>query len=300
MNIIVLGCNGQLGHCIQDLSMDFEQDHGFTFKFLNSKNGDVTDSRKLAQTLADFSTDVVINASAYTAVDKAESDAEVAYAVNAEGPKNIAKICSDLDIVFIHVSTDYVFDGNATMPYQPNATTAPQSVYGASKLAGEQAIQTLMNKFIIIRTAWVFSEYGNNFVKTMLRLGRERDEVEIVADQKGCPTYTGDLAAAILSIALEVQRGNSKWGVYHYCGNNETTWYEFANKIFKIGLTTECLLKQPVVKAISTEAFPTPAVRPKYSVMDNSKIIADWNVVECDWIKSLHNVISNMPRPNDS
>ncbi|WP_114327628.1 dTDP-4-dehydrorhamnose reductase [Candidatus Colwellia aromaticivorans] len=300
MNIIVLGCNGQLGRCIQDISKKFGQVYGFTFKFLNSKNGDITDSKKLAQLFADFSADVVINASAYTAVDKAESVAKVAYAVNAEGPKNIAQICSDSDIVFIHVSTDYVFDGNSTQPYQPNAVTNPQSVYGASKLAGEQAIQTLMNKFVIIRTAWVFSEYGNNFVKTMLRLANERNELGIVADQKGCPTYAGDLAVAILDIVVEVQKGKSNWGIYHYCGDKETTWYEFANQIFKIGLAQKSLLKQPVVNAITTKAFPTPAVRPKYSVMDNSKIIVDWGVAECGWDKSLSKVIFNISVSNDS
>jgi dTDP-4-dehydrorhamnose reductase len=297
MNIIVLGCNGQLGRCIHDIATDYEQKNNLNFKFLNSKDGDITNPTKLRQTITNFSTDVVINASAYTAVDKAESDVELAYDVNANGPESVARICSDLDIVFIHISTDYVFNGNAELPYQPNDVTDPQSIYGSSKLAGEKAIQVNLEKFIIIRTAWVFSEYGNNFVKTMLRLANERDELGIVADQKGCPTYAGDLAITVLNIVVGIQKGKSNWGVFHYCGDKETTWYEFANQIFKIGVSEKYLLKKPIANAITTSDFPTPAARPRYSVMDNSKIISDWNVEECNWNKSLFNIIANMPKP---
>jgi dTDP-4-dehydrorhamnose reductase len=290
MKVLITGSAGQLGRCLQD-RIDI---HGFEAVTFTSSELDITDLDAVIDAVTHHKPECIINAAAYTAVDTAESDKERAFAVNALGTENLAKAASINDIPLIHVSTDYVFDGKAIEPYKPNAVTAPQSIYGSSKLAGEKAVQDIITKFIIIRTAWVFSEYGNNFVKTMLRLGREREELGIVADQKGCPTYAGDLANAILTIVSEIQKGSSNWGIYHYCGDIETTWYDFANAIFNIGFKQNLLSKIPLVNRISTEGFPTPAKRPSYSVMDNKKIIEHWNVQECDWKNSLTKVIHKL------
>lgn len=299
MNVLVFGCNGQLGKCLQDLSLEFKSKHGFAFTFLDSKTGDISNENNVATLIGSNAIDLVINAAAYTAVDKAETDIDNAFAVNAQGPEYIAKACTNNNIPFIHVSTDYVFDGNATQPFTETSATNPNSVYGQSKLTGEQAVIKYLDKHVIIRTSWVFSEYGNNFVKTMLRLASERDELGIVADQKGCPTYAGDLALAILNIAVSIRQGGSNWGAFHYCGEGQTTWYGFANKIFELGLKSGLLKKLPKVNAIATIDFPTPAKRPLYSVMDTSKISQQWPVNACNWQHSLVNVITKLSAQNN-
>lgn len=258
MKILLTGANGQLGRCFQD-----RLPVGWKILATDSSELDITDLAHVEQAVKDFQPDAIVNAAAYTAVDKAESEPELAEKINTTGPENLAVVASKQGIRLVHVSTDYVFDGNATEPYNEDSATNPLSVYGKTKLAGEQAVTQAAPEAIIVRTAWVFSEYGNNFVKTMLRLAKERDSLSIVADQRGCPTYAGDLAQAIISLLEK----NAEGGVYHYCGDQEVSWYEFAESIFAIAVDKSRLIDIPSLKPIPTTDYPTPAYRPTYSTL---------------------------------
>ncbi|GKW31514.1 NAD(P)-dependent oxidoreductase [Pectobacterium carotovorum subsp. carotovorum] len=258
MRILLTGANGQLGRCFQDrLPAEWE------ILATDTAELDITEIEHIEQTVKQFKPDAIVNAAAYTAVDKAESEPELAAKINVTGPENLAVVASKQGIRLVHVSTDYVFDGNATEPYNEDSATNPLSVYGKTKLAGEQAVTQAAPEAIIVRTAWVFSEYGNNFVKTMLRLAKERNALSIVADQRGCPTYAGDLALAII-VLLEK---NAEGGVYHYCGDQEVSWYEFAESIFDIAVDKSRLIDIPSLKPIPTTDYPTPAYRPTYSTL---------------------------------
>lgn len=226
--ILVTGANGQVGHCLtQKLSGKVE------LLAADSKMLDITQRQAVFDMVQAFSPDVVINAAAYTAVDKAESEAALAHAVNAEGAKHLAQAAQSVGAALLHISTDYVFDGTKDSPYHENDSTNPQSVYGETKLAGEQAVMSYCERSIILRTAWVFGEHGNNFVKTMLRLGAERDELGIVSDQRGAPTYAGDIADALITVTEKIVSGQSvDYGIYHYSGTPYASWYEFAQAIF--------------------------------------------------------------------
>lgn len=258
MRILLTGANGQLGRCFQD-----RLPVGWKILATDSSELDITDLAHVEQAVKDFQPDAIVNAAAYTAVDKAESEPELAEKINTTGPENLAVVASKQGIRLVHVSTDYVFDGNATEPYNEDSATNPLSVYGKTKLAGEQAVTQAAPEAIIVRTAWVFSEYGNNFVKTMLRLAKERDALSIVADQRGCPTYAGDLAQAIISLLEK----NAEGGIYHYCGDKEVSWYEFAESIFDIAVDKSRLIDIPSLKPIPTTDYPTPAYRPTYSTL---------------------------------
>lgn len=271
MRILLTGKNGQLGRCFQDVLKDTNHE---LFAY-GSAELNIADASVVAAVFQQVKPDIVVNAAAYTAVDKAETDSENAYLVNATGPELLARQATNLAIPFIHVSTDYVFDGEAVEPYLPTDQTNPQGVYGASKLAGEINIAAACEKFIILRTAWVFSEYGNNFVKTMVRLAKERDALSVVADQYGCPTYAGDLAQAILEICEQHDQNKPlAWGLYHYCGDTPTSWHGFARAIFaksyELGVISSC----PQLTAISSDQYPTPAKRPEYSVMSTQALSA--------------------------
>ena len=287
MKILITGSNGQLGRCLQDRVSQYD----FEVVPTDADVLDITQETAVSSFILQHKPDLIINAAAYTAVDKAETERELAIQVNEAGPANLAKMCAELDIPMIHVSTDYVFDGLGITPYRPEGCTAPQSVYGETKLAGESAVTLAIAKHVIIRTAWVFSEYGNNFVKTMLRLGAERDTLAIVADQYGCPTYAGDLADAILKIAAEMQRdsGWSKYGVYHFCGEEATSWHGFARAIVQLAYQKGMLNHKPDVLAIATNDYPTPATRPEYSVLDCSGFPVEG--IERNWQRSLENVL---------
>lgn len=277
MKILVLGCTGQLGRCLSDQLKNIDHEVMHTSR----EQIDIADFEVTKRKILDFIPDLVINATAYTAVDKAEEDQKTANLINNLAVKNIADICSQAGCWLIHVSTDYVFDGNSNIPYKEDDKTNPQGVYGETKLYGELAIQVSGCRYIIIRTAWVFSEYGNNFLKTMLRLGSERDQLNIVGDQIGCPTYAQDIARSIVEIVnkLNSQRDN---GIYHYCGNQPCSWYDFANAIFDHAMASN--LKIPrVVKSIKTSAYPTPAKRPAFSVLNCSKIENDFGVYTSNW-----------------
>ncbi|WP_323639667.1 dTDP-4-dehydrorhamnose reductase [Pectobacterium polonicum] len=263
MRILLTGANGQLGRCFQD-----RLPVGWEILATDSAELDITDLERVEEVVKNFQPDSIVNAAAYTAVDKAESEPELAAKINVIGPENLAIVASKQGIRLVHVSTDYVFDGNATEPYREDSATNPLSVYGKTKLAGEQAVAKASPEAIIVRTAWVFSEYGNNFVKTMLRLAKERDTLSIVNDQRGCPTYAGDLAQAIISLLEK----NVEGGVYHYCGDEEVSWYEFAQAIFSVAIEKAVLKKAPTLKPITTTQYPTPAHRPAYSTLSGNKI----------------------------
>lgn len=263
MKVLLTGSKGQLGHCFCD-----RLPAGWDVLATDSDVLDITNLAKVKQVVADYRPDVIVNAAAYTAVDKAESDQKIAALINATGPKNLALAANEIGARLVHVSTDYVFDGEASTPYVETAATNPLGVYGKTKLDGEIAVSQIQPNALIIRTAWVFSEYGSNFVKTMLRLGKERDVLKVVADQFGCPTYAGDIAQAI----IDLLRKNSGGGIYHFCGDNQVAWNEFAEAIFVSALKLKKLTKAPIVEAIGTEQYPTPAKRPKYSVLNCNKI----------------------------
>ena len=222
--------------------------------------------------------DYCINCAAYTAVDKAETEVEKAFEINAKGAKNLALVCNAQDAILIHISTDFVFDGNKTEPYTETDVPKPISVYGASKLQGEVEVQKTLKKHFIIRTSWLYSEHGANFMKTMLRLAEIRDEISVVSDQIGTPTYAGDLADVILKIIRSKQQN---FGLYHYSNEGVASWYDFAKAIFE---ASDLKVKTIPIK---TEAYPTPAKRPVYSVMDKTKITSILGVETRNWQDSL-------------
>ncbi|ATA24705.1 NAD(P)-dependent oxidoreductase [Brenneria goodwinii] len=263
MKILLTGANGQLGRCFQDRLPE-----GWQVWATDTAELDITDYEKVLSAVKEFQPDAIVNAAAYTAVDKAESEPELAALVNKTGTENLARAAKEVGARLVHVSTDYVFDGKATVPYVETDKTNPLGVYGQTKLDGEIAVSHILPDAIIIRTAWVFSEYGNNFVKTMLRLAKDRDELGIVADQRGCPTYAGDIAQAIIDLLNLKASG----GIYHFCGDKEVAWNEFAEAIFKKAIELDKLNKAPVINAITTAQYPTPAKRPLYSSLNCSKI----------------------------
>ncbi|MFC3852755.1 dTDP-4-dehydrorhamnose reductase [Salinispirillum marinum] len=266
--VLVTGAAGQVG---SELVKRFPA--GFEVVGYTSSELDITNSRLVNQVIVEQAPALIINAAAYTAVDKAESDVERAYAVNETGVKNLAQAAMALNIPIFHISTDYVFDGTATEPYKETDPVGPTGVYGASKLAGELALAESGVKHIILRTSWVFGANGNNFVKTMLRLGKERDTLSVVADQHGCPTSAVSIADMLWLFAKKYTEDNDlPWGMYHFSNSPATTWHGFACAIFKQAVEAGVLKKAPVVNAISTADYPTAAKRPAWSVMNCQKI----------------------------
>ena len=293
MRILVLGSNGQLGQCLNDQLSTKEYDVVYTSRDqIDIANFEVTRDK-----IIDISPDIIINSTAYTAVDSAEKQQEVADVVNHLAVSNLANICRKLDCWLIHVSTDYVFDGSSKVPYKEDDQTSPQGVYGKTKLRGELAIQSSGCRYLIFRTAWVFSEYGSNFLKTMLNLGNERDELSVVSDQIGCPTYAQDIAKTIASAVYSLESCEQTSGLYHYCGDQPCSWYDFAKAIFK---EAELLrINTPnVVHAIKTLAYPTPAPRPAFSVLDCSKIKNEFGVIPSDWREGIRDVLKILNREN--
>ncbi|MDC0076220.1 dTDP-4-dehydrorhamnose reductase [Gammaproteobacteria bacterium] len=288
MKVLVLGCKGQLGHCLYDqlIKTDYE------VVFLSRVDFDIGDLSSLSKNVSLIKPDLVINASAYTAVDKAEDDKQMADLINHGAVAKLANVCKALNAWLIHVSTDYVFDGTATKPYSEDDKTNPQGIYGDSKLNGELAITRSGCNHIIIRTAWVFSEYGNNFMKTMLKLGAEKNKLSVVGDQKGCPTYAQDIAKVI--VCMLARLGDKDIiGTYHFSGDRECSWFDFALEIFEqarnYGLCTP-----KVIESITTSEYPTPAKRPCYSVLDNNKIHKAFGVVPSDWRLGITSVLTSL------
>jgi len=278
MKILVIGSKGQLGCCISDQLSNTN----YEVIFSSRTEIDIANFLVTKASIKDLNPTIVINASAYTAVDKAEDNQQEAEKINHLAVANIASTCSEIGCWLIHISTDYVFDGAASYPYSENDTTNPQSVYGDSKLKGELAIQSSGCKYLIIRTAWIYSEYGSNFLKTILQLGTESRELSIVKDQIGCPTYAQDLAKSIVAILSYLDLNRSVSGIYHYCGDEPCSWYEFACAIFSEAEIHG--LKSPRnIRAITTIEYPTRTIRPAYSVLDCSKIESVFEVTRSNW-----------------
>lgn len=277
MVVLVTGASGQLGQALQALSPRYD---ALQIYFAGSDEVDITDAENLEAVFNKIKPDYCINTAAYTAVDKAESEPGKAVAVNTEGAQNIAEACKAVGAVLIHISTDFVFDGSKGAPYTEEDATSPQGVYGQTKRDGELLIEQTLKEHYIIRTSWLYSQYGHNFMKTMLRLGRERDLLTVVNDQTGTPTNANDLAEAIVTIILSDKKA---YGTYHYSNEGVATWYDFAKKIFEVNSITINL--QPV----PTSAYPTPAKRPKYSVLDKSKIKQVFDIEIKDWKDALNN-----------
>ncbi|AIY12719.1 MULTISPECIES: dTDP-4-dehydrorhamnose reductase [Cellulophaga] len=277
--ILVTGANGQLGKCIQDVAKNYPQ---HTFHFKSSKDLDITNNSQVENLFNKEKYDYCINCAAYTAVDKAEQDQEKAFLVNADAVENLAGACKATKSTLIHISTDFIFDGLKTSPYTEKDSAKPISVYGSSKLKGEQYILEILKEHFIIRTSWVYSEYGNNFVKTMLRLGKERDEISVVNDQFGSPTHAKDLAVLILKI---IDLKTEDYGIYHYSNEGAISWYDFAKKIFELNKID---IK---ISPIPTNEYPTPAKRPAYSVMSKSKIKKVLDIEIPNWENNILDVV---------
>jgi dTDP-4-dehydrorhamnose reductase len=250
---------------------------------------DLMQTTSIRQVLADIEPDIIINAAAYTAVDQAEAEPEVAFAVNRDGAAHLATACWKVGIPLLHVSTDYVFDGSASRPYREDDLAAPLGMYGRSKWEGEEAVRGCHKEHVIVRTAWLYGRHGNNFVKTMLHLARERDVLQVVDDQYGCPTWSRGLAEALVAMCQRIVQGSDlvPWGTYHFCGAGQTTWCGFAQAIIEEARAFEPLRVQEVVP-IPTTAYPTPAKRPAYAVLDCTKAQAVFGITPRPWRESLH------------
>ena len=280
MRLLVFGKNGQVARALQVLAPEAV--------FLGREEADLGVPELAAEAIATHAPDAVINAAAYTAVDRAEEEEPLAARINGAAPAIMAEACADLGIPLVHISSDYVFDGAGSTPFAPSDRTAPQNAYGWTKLAGEQGIQAAKGSYGILRTSWVFSAYGANFVKTMLRLGGERDSLSVVADQIGGPTPAADIAAACLGMAEALAQDPSKRGIYHFSGAPETSWAEFAREIFaQAGLDCQ-------VEDIASEAYPTPAKRPLNSRLDCSSFETVFGLPRPDWKAGLAAVLRDL------
>ena len=287
MRVLITGCHGQVGSC---LTKQLTNDENTEVLALDRKHLDIMSQEAVNAVVTEFKPTIIINAAAHTAVDKAEEEVELSYAINRDGPKYLAQAAQDVGAAILHISTDYVFEGNKVGEYTENDPTNPQGVYGESKLAGEIAVAEACEKHVILRTAWVFGESGNNFVKTMLRLG-ERDTLSIVGDQFGGPTYAGDIALTLISIATAIKNGeNNKFGVYHFSGLPHVSWSQFAQEIFEKAVEQGELKEAPIVNAITTADYPTAAKRPENSKLNNTLIKDEFGIVSSDWKVALNNI----------
>ena len=283
-NILVTGSNGQLGSEIRVLSSQFPQ---YNFSFTDVDELNLADADAVEKFFNCTDVSVCINCAAYTAVDKAEDDRELAMLINYKAVENLAGVCNTNNSLLIHISTDYVFNGRHFKPYEEIDPPAPDSYYGLTKLKGEEAILGLSKNAVIIRTSWLYSSFGNNFVKTMIRLGNERDELGVVADQVGTPTYAADLAFAIMSIITKVENNVIK-EIYHYSNEGVISWYDFAKAIMA-HQNIDCK-----VVAIESKDFPAKAPRPFYSVLNKAKIKSDFQIEVPYWLDSLNIMISKL------
>lgn len=279
MIVLVTGSNGQLGQALQSRSKDFPE---IQFVFCNSSELDITNAEKCFSVFKEVKPNYCINAAAYTAVDKAETASDEAYEINVKGAENIANACKEYNTILIHISTDFVFDGESNKPYSEKDIPNPKSVYGRTKLDGELRIQKIWDKYFIIRTSWVYSQFGNNFMKTMIRLGNERETLLVVNDQIGTPTNAIDLSASLIKIILFLKdTTHDVYGIYNFSNEGHCSWFDFAKEIFRINNIRIDL------KPIPTSLYPTPAERPKYSVLDKTKMKSTFGIEINDWKESL-------------
>ena len=304
MNIVILGPHGQVGGMlVNELAMaEFDSLRVTT---IGRTAADIewcdTNLVTLTNQLDQIKPDVIINAIAYTAVDKAESEPKLAYVLNADLPSALADWCARTNALLVHYSTDFVFDGMQPGAWKEWQETAPISVYGKTKLAGEKALQLSTAMSITLRTSWVYGETGNNFMKTMLRLGEQREELSVVDDQHGCPTYSRDLAKATISLIMQYQENNAKFvekqQLYHLSGKGKTTWYGFAKEIFAMAADYQTLALKKL-NAIPSSDYPTPAVRPCNSELDCTEILTDYQIAAVDWRVSLAEVLDRYYQEN--
>ena len=292
MNILVTGANGQLGNEMRFIAQDSIDHYVFTdvsqADELETLYLDITDLAAVRGMVAQYKIDAIVNCAAYTNVDKAETDVDTSRMLNANASANLAAAMKETGGLLIHVSTDYVFNGQATTPYTEDAVTAPTGVYGQTKLEGEQAVQSSGCRYIIIRTAWLYSEFGRNFVKTMIGLTSSKPQIKVVFDQTGTPTYALDLAEAIFDI-VENRKAAGNDGIYHFSNEGVCSWYDFAKAIFDLGGISTCTLKP-----LHTEEYPTPAARPHFSVLDKSKIKRVYGVEVPYWVDSLRDCMAQL------
>ena len=279
MVVLVTGANGQLGQAIQFISGKYPE---IDFVFCSSSDLDITNLENCKAVFAKHQPHFCINTAAYTAVDKAESESDKAHLINAVGPENLAKVCKEFDTILVHISTDFIFDGTSKVPYLETDVPNPKSIYGQTKLDGEIAIQKNWEKHFIIRTSWVYSQFANNFMKTMLRLASELDNLSVVNDQIGTPTNAVDLAEVLLKIIVSCQtESHEVFGIYNFSNEGVCSWYDFAATIFhQKGIEID-------LKPIPTDSYPTPAKRPAYSVLDKTKIKKVFGVEIKNWKESL-------------
>ncbi|OYD82300.1 dTDP-4-dehydrorhamnose reductase [Azospirillum brasilense] len=293
MKILILGTSGQVGTELMRAAWP----QGSELVGLARPDVDMARPETVEAAVAQHAPDLVVNATAYTAVDKAEGDREAAFAVNRDGPARLAAACAARGVPLVHISTDYVFDGTKPAPYTEDDPVAPLGAYGASKEAGEAAVRAALPQHVILRTSWVYAAHGANFVKTMLRFGREREEMRVVADQHGAPTAASDIAAAIVAIAGRISTGRDTgsdvpWGTYHFTGTGETTWHGFAERVFqRLEAATG---QRPRLLAITTADYPTPARRPANSRLDCARIRAAFGIEAPRWEDSLDRVLDEL------
>ncbi|GAA4761606.1 MULTISPECIES: dTDP-4-dehydrorhamnose reductase [Flavobacterium] len=275
MVVLVTGASGQLGQSLQFIASHYSE---MQFIFASSQDLDITNTERVLTFFEQNKIDFCVNTAAYTAVDKAELEHERALFVNVIGPKNLAIACEKSNVTLIHISTDFVFDGSAEKPYLESDETNPIGVYGQTKLDGEKEVISNCDKYFILRTSWVYSKFGNNFMKTMLRLAQDRTELNVVSDQIGTPTNAVDLAEVIVAM---IKSKNKEYGIYNFSNEGICSWFDFAKEIFKINNVNI------QVNPILTEAYPTPAKRPKYSVLDKSKIKSTFGITIKNWQEAL-------------
>ncbi len=287
MNILVTGSRGQLGSELQERSVLCDNHRFF---FYDLPDLDITDRYQVESLCRDHDIEVIVNCAAYTAVDKAETDTVLAFKVNRDGPAVLAECAKVRNALLLHLSTDYVFDGTSSTPYRESDPVAPLGVYGRSKWEGEERIRQIAPSYLIIRTSWLYSIYGVNFVKTMLRLGSERPELRVVVDQIGTPTWAADLAAAIMSIIDQHDRDSSYAATFHYSNEGVASWYDFARAVMELGgLPCQVL-------PIESAEYPQIAPRPKYSIMNKSSIKKEWAIDIPCWRDSLVAMIQHLPK----
>ena len=283
---LITGAKGQVGHCLTEQLMGKAE-----ILAVDRDELDITDQSAVKKMVEFFKPDVIINAAAHTAVDRAEAEVELSEMINVNGPQYLAEAANEIGAVILHISTDYVFDGTGASEYSEEDKPNPQGVYGCTKLAGEFAVQATNPKHIILRTAWVFGEHGHNFVKTMLRLAKERESLSIVGDQFGGPTYAGDIAKALIEMANQILAGKENaFGIYHFTGKPYVSWYEFAKAIFAEAEMQKIIERQPLVNCIATSDYPTPAKRPTNSRLNLEKIDRTFGIQPSDWRTALKNI----------
>jgi dTDP-4-dehydrorhamnose reductase len=291
MKLLVTGCRGMLG---QDLVPRLRE-AGFDLQCVDIAEMDITKKKLVLNQVGAVKPGLVINCAAYTAVDKAESEQDLAFAVNRDGPSHLAEACSNVGIPLVYISTDYVFDGQSSRAYREDDVANPIGVYARSKWEGEEEVRKRLDKHIIVRTSWLFGYHGSNFVKTILRLAGERDQLRVVNDQRGCPTWTGHLAQALTQIADSIQKNikDALWGTYHYCGKGATTWFDFAADIVETARRYK-ELRVSKIAPIPTTEYPTPAKRPVNSELDCSRIRKEFGIEQGPWKEGLGIVVAEL------